>query len=257
MKELENGRLYEIGCRILRAAGNELYVRMRFLDVALSGFVFQMDSEVKTAGTDGLFIYFNVRDLGGLYREDRIEVNRLYLHMVLHCIFQHMLKKGRREKELFSLACDIVIESVIDSLDLRKVNRLYLHMVLHCIFQHMLKKGRREKELFSLACDIVIESVIDSLDLRNVRRLYLHMVLHCIFQHMLKKGRREKELFSLACDIVIESVIDSLDLRNVRRGWSSLRRETYRHMEQKMRVLTAEKVYRELEHINLTEIELL
>ena len=34
------------------------------------------------------------------------------------------------------------------------------------------------------------------------------------------------------------------------------RRETYRHMEQKMRVLTAEKVYRELEHMNLTEIEL-
>lgn len=161
MKELENGRLCEIGCRILRAVGNELYVRMRFLDVALSGFVFQMDNEVKTAGTDGLFIYFNVRDLGGLYREDRIEVNRLYLHMVLHCIFRHMLKKGSREKELFSLACDIVIESVIDS----------------------------------------------------------------------------------------------LDLRNVRRGRSLLRRETYRHMEQKMRVLTAEKVYRELEHMNLTEIE--
>lgn len=35
MKELENGRLYEIGCRILRAAGNELYVRMRFLDVGV------------------------------------------------------------------------------------------------------------------------------------------------------------------------------------------------------------------------------
>ncbi len=29
MKELENGRLYEIGCRILRAAGNELYVRKK------------------------------------------------------------------------------------------------------------------------------------------------------------------------------------------------------------------------------------
>ena len=39
-------RLYEVGCRILRTAGNELYVRMRFLDVALSGFLFQMDSEV-------------------------------------------------------------------------------------------------------------------------------------------------------------------------------------------------------------------
>ena len=60
MKELENGRLYEIGCRILRTAGNELYVRMRFLDVALSGFVFQMDSEVKIAGTDGISIYFTL-----------------------------------------------------------------------------------------------------------------------------------------------------------------------------------------------------
>lgn len=158
-KELEAERFYEIGCRILRAAGNELYVRMRFLDVALSGFTFQMDTEVKTAGTDGLIIYFNVRDLGGWYREDRTMVNRLYLHMVLHCIFRHMLKKGRRKEELFSLACDIVIESVIDS----------------------------------------------------------------------------------------------LDLRNVRRGRSLLRREIYRHMEQKMRVLTAEKVYSELEKMELEE----
>lgn len=155
-------RLYEVGCRILRTAGNELYVRMRFLDVALSGFLFQMDSEVKTAGTDGLSIYFEPRGLGGLYREDRTLVNRLYLHMVLHCIFKHMLKKGKREEELFSLACDIVVESVIDS----------------------------------------------------------------------------------------------LDLRNVRLGRSLLRRETYRHMKEKMRVMTAEKVYRELDAMHLPEKEL-
>ena len=39
-------RLQEIGSSILRAARDELYLGMRFLDVALSSFVYQMDSSV-------------------------------------------------------------------------------------------------------------------------------------------------------------------------------------------------------------------
>ena len=91
--EEENSReaaekLQQIGSSILGAARDELYLGMRFLDVALSSFVYQMDPSVSPFGTDGAVIYFHPQQLGGLYRQNRILVNRGYLHMVFHCIFR-------------------------------------------------------------------------------------------------------------------------------------------------------------------------
>ena len=78
--EEENSReaaekLQQIGSSILGAARDELYLGMRFLDVALSSFVYQMDSSVSPFGTDGAVIYFHPQQLGGLYRQNRILVN--------------------------------------------------------------------------------------------------------------------------------------------------------------------------------------
>ena len=74
--EEENSReaaekLQQIGSSILGAARDELYLGMRFLDVALSSFVYQMDSSVSPFGTDGAVIYFHPQQIGGLYRQNR------------------------------------------------------------------------------------------------------------------------------------------------------------------------------------------
>ena len=74
-------------------------------------------------GTDGLYLYYNPQYLGGLYREDRVMVNRIYLHLVLHGIFRHMIRRKGREEERYSLACDIVTESIIDGMRHRCVLR--------------------------------------------------------------------------------------------------------------------------------------
>ncbi len=119
-KDMTTGEKLEIVCRkILAAARNELYLKMRFLDVALSSLAFVMDTGVNGLGTDGLFLYYHPQELGGLYREDRVRVNRLYLHLVLHGIFHHMTGRKGREERLFSLACDIAAESIIDGMQHR------------------------------------------------------------------------------------------------------------------------------------------
>ena len=69
-------RLQQIGREILGICRDELYFSMRFLDVALSSFVYTMDAGVSPFGTDGYHMYFHPRELGGLYRENRILVNR-------------------------------------------------------------------------------------------------------------------------------------------------------------------------------------
>ena len=112
-------RLQKAGFDILINARNELYIHMRFLDVALSSFQYQMDMELNSLGTDGNVIYYNARFLGGLFRESRTMVNRTYLHQVLHCLFFHVVETEKREEIYWNLACDIAVESIIDSMQIR------------------------------------------------------------------------------------------------------------------------------------------
>ena len=109
--------------QILKIARNELYLNMRFLDVSLSSMAFVMDEAVRPLGTDGFCLYYHPQYLGGMYREERILVNRAYLHIVLHCIFRHLIRREGREKERWNLSCDIVAESMIDSMQHRRVRR--------------------------------------------------------------------------------------------------------------------------------------
>ncbi|EOS36214.1 metallopeptidase [Lachnospiraceae bacterium] len=124
------GRLEVLGEKIWNASRDELYLGMRFLDVALNSFVYQMDTQVSPFGTDGAVLYFHPQQLGGLYRQNRILVNRGYLHMVYHCIFRHMWKEYPAGPEddfpeekrqgmdpgarLWNLSCDIAAEYLID-----------------------------------------------------------------------------------------------------------------------------------------------
>lgn len=99
---------------ILRDARNELYLSMRFLDVALSSLYFVPDLSVRGLGTDGNSLFFKPSGLASMYRKNRLYVNRAYLHSVFHCLFCHMWTRKKRAEEYWNLACDIAVESIID-----------------------------------------------------------------------------------------------------------------------------------------------
>lgn len=88
-----------------------------------------------------------------------------------------------------------------------------------------------------------------------INRAYLHMVFHCLFCHMDTRGKRAEDYWNLACDIAMESIIDEFYVRHVYRHQSPYRREVYAKLRKKLRVLTAEGVYRALQDMNLTEEE--
>ncbi len=115
-QQLEELDMVMLCTQILSNARNELYVHMHFLDIALSSLGFQADWSAGLMGTDGYTIYYNPDQLCRMYRQGRVYVNRAYLHMVLHCLFCHPDTRGRRGSEYWNLACDIAMESVIDSL---------------------------------------------------------------------------------------------------------------------------------------------
>lgn len=114
-------KLIQIGQKILSASRNELYLSMRFLDVALSMLPYEMNLSSLYVGTDGIKILFNPRYLIQRYLSDRVLVNRLYLHMLLHCLFRHPFHQGERDEQYWHLACDIAVESIIDALPYRSV----------------------------------------------------------------------------------------------------------------------------------------
>lgn len=112
-KEIE---LAEIGMEILGNARNELYLNMRFLDVALSSLRFLPDRGIAVLATDGKMLYFSPEQLVVRYKWGRTYINHLYLHSLMHCLFSHIYRKKDRNEELWNLACDMAVEFIIDGL---------------------------------------------------------------------------------------------------------------------------------------------
>lgn len=104
---------------ILQDARNELYLNMRFLDVALSSLSFQPTFEINTCATDGKLFYYEIPWLIRQYQAGNVMVNRAYLHSIFHCLFGHVWKLAGEDEMLWNLACDIAMEYVIDSLPVR------------------------------------------------------------------------------------------------------------------------------------------
>ena len=73
MAEKIEKRIEEVCERMLFSARSELYLHLRFLDVALSMFSYALEPNLETIGSDGRIIYYNPAYLGGIYRQGRID----------------------------------------------------------------------------------------------------------------------------------------------------------------------------------------
>ena len=112
-----------MGGEVLAVVRSGLYLDFRFLDMALSALNPAPDERCRVLATDGQTLYYQPQRLLQLYQENPKYLNRLYLHTIFHCVFRHLWLKGRREPQLWSLACDIAVENVIDSLQRKSVTR--------------------------------------------------------------------------------------------------------------------------------------
>ncbi len=115
-------RTFESVCLgMLQGARGALYMNMRYLDLALSGLRYQITTQIRGIGTDGIYLFAHPKILADLYEADPIRVNRVYLHTVLHCLLRHIFKRRRRDGVLWRIACDIAVESIADSMQVRSV----------------------------------------------------------------------------------------------------------------------------------------
>lgn len=135
---MQSERWANIGREILFSARSELYMNLPFLDGALAALPVQNGFETSSLATDTKALYFSGAWLAQRFERSRTSVNRAYLHTVFHCLLRHPAKMRGRDRDLWSLACDIAVESLLDSLDYRclapdktSVRRRSLYRSLH------------------------------------------------------------------------------------------------------------------------------
>lgn len=108
--------LSSIGQEILLAARNELYMALPYMGEALCALYFSAgDGITPSLATNGNELYFSPAYLADRYLRGSVKVNRLYLHTVFHCLLRHLSKKRGKNSELWDLACDAAVESILDS----------------------------------------------------------------------------------------------------------------------------------------------
>ena len=116
----QSERWRKIGREILFSARTELYMSLPFLDEAVSALAVADEGyDAASLATDMKHLYFSGAWLAQQLEHARTAVNRAYLHTVFHCLLRHPAKAKNRDTPLWDLACDIAVESMLDSLDYR------------------------------------------------------------------------------------------------------------------------------------------
>ena len=115
----------KIAYEILRMAKNKLLVNLRFLDVALSRLEpVSAPDKTTSCATDGEVFIFSPKHILTTFRGEEDMVTRTFMHMIFHCVFKHMFVGSLVDTELWDIACDIAVESVINDLKLDYLNTL-------------------------------------------------------------------------------------------------------------------------------------
>ena len=77
-----------------------------------------------------------------------------------------------------------------------------------------------------------------------ITRDYLHVLLHCLLRHMYLHKQVVPAVWDLACDITVEALINSLGLPVLKASRQGEQAKVLADLEQKVKHLTAEKIYR-------------
>ena len=149
---------------IIRLSHDGILMNMRFLDVALSALKLEERAGMGVFAYDGATLYYDPALLLAKYRKEPHYMVRLYLHVLLHCIFYHSFQTDKLERELWNLATDIAVENTI------------LEMSLH---------------LAALPSDAILKSRLDILKKQagglTAEKLYRHFRI----EEPSKKARKE------------------------------------------------------------------
>ena len=109
--------------RVMEQLRGELYLDQRYLTAALGALPAAQTESGGSFATDGGALYYPAPWVLDTYRKNRRYLPRAYLHSLFHCIFRHLWLRDKRDPDLWGLACDIAVESTLDTLNTAATKR--------------------------------------------------------------------------------------------------------------------------------------
>lgn len=111
-----------LALQILNYTRDTLMVNLRFLDAALNRLEFT--PYAGTLACDGYHMYYDPRHILRCYKAEQNSVTRDILHLIFHCVFQHICIPDGADLRLWNLSCDIACEYTVSGLHLRSAECL-------------------------------------------------------------------------------------------------------------------------------------
>ena len=111
-------QIKDLAAQVMRLARDGILINMRFLDVALSRLKIECREGTGEQLYDGAVLYYDPALLLRRYKQTPNYAARLYLHTLLHCIFNHAFGTGKLNRQYWDMATDIAVEAVILDMDL-------------------------------------------------------------------------------------------------------------------------------------------
>lgn len=134
----------------------QLACRMRFIDAT---------EWCPTAATDGRNFYYNRNFVAALHARHEQQLVFLIGHEVLHCVYDHMSRRGHRIPELYNVACDFCVNNdliearvgaMIDLVEIcydRKYQGMTSEQIYDILYQEMDSQGRIKQVALDMHLD--------------------------------------------------------------------------------------------------------
>ncbi len=102
-------QINRFACQV-RESRSRLFLRLPFFGMLMMNLRFALDDTVGTAATNGVHVIF---DPSFSEEMDGDELDFVIMHELMHVALDHLARTDGRDKRLFNIACDIVVNSNI------------------------------------------------------------------------------------------------------------------------------------------------
>ena len=107
-----------IAQQIWKLSRDKLLVNLRFLDMALSSLTFRSRYGMEGICCDGKTVFYDPIYVLNRYKKEPNLITRIYLHLLMHCIFYHSYRYEKLQQEQWDIAADMAVENAILELGL-------------------------------------------------------------------------------------------------------------------------------------------
>ena len=113
MRNSDHGRL---ASEILRYSRQTLLKQWPWLGPLLFRLQLRPLEEIHIMGSNGEYLFYNPEDVIELYKEEPERIPKMMLHVLGHCMLQHVERRNGREHDLYDTACDLSVFQLISKL---------------------------------------------------------------------------------------------------------------------------------------------